>query len=223
MRRCVIFLLVVVVVVAGRAAALTNHSVGDSRGTVVFLGDSNEVVSASWIAGDLLDRDHGYIDVNIATAGSTIRYGDCQAHTNCPTYDYWKARVADTVKSVHPDVFVIDLGINDTVSPGDGTGVGYKNYGAKIDWLLSLLGSTPVLWTNLPCKIEPLNRRTGCVTVNAALKAARHANLRVLDWARVANSHPGFIGGYGEIHLTNSGQAAWAKLVGDALDAQFPN
>jgi hypothetical protein len=63
---------------------------------------------------------------------------------------------------VHPSAWVVDLGINDAVEPGAPTRRGYARYGTKIDWLMHLLGSTPVLWSNLPCTIEPTNRRVGC-------------------------------------------------------------
>ena len=36
---------------------------------------------------------------------------------------------------------------------------GLRHYGHKIDWFMSLVPrTTPVLWTNLPCAIEPPNR-----------------------------------------------------------------
>lgn len=210
-------------VLGGIAVATSSPSIGRTRATVVFLGDSNEVLSGTDIDLELLNRDYGYLVVNIARPGATIRYGDCTHPNSCPTYNYWQARVADTLAAVRPSAWVVDLGINDTVEPGAPTRRGYAHYGSKIDWLMHLLGSTRVLWTNLPCKIEPTNRRVGCNQVNDALAqaVARHRNLEVLDWASEADQHPGYLGAPNGIHLTPAGAQAWADLVSAHLDSRF--
>lgn len=192
-------------------------SAGKSRGTVVFLGDSNEVFPAKQVGVALLDRSNGYIVVNVARPGASIRFGG-------PTNDYWLERIADTRAAMTPDAWVINLGINDTAGPGSTSGRGYASYDTKIDWLLSKLGKAPVIWTNLPTKIEPAFRAKGCNAVNAALAQAkaRHANLHVLDWAAIANDHPAFIGPPREVHLTDAGCVAWATLIARGLDALFP-
>jgi GDSL-like lipase/acylhydrolase family protein len=208
---------------AGVAFAAST-STGRARATVVFLGDSNEVLPATSIAIDLLTRDNGYIVVNVARPGATIRYGDCPQRTSCATYNYWQSRVLDTLAAVHPDVFVVNLGINDAARPGTETTPGYVSYGAKIDWLLSRLGSTPVVWSNLPCKSEPSFYATGCKAVNAAIAAARsrHSNLTLLNWGAVANAHPKYVGAPPNgVHLTAAGEAAWAGLITDKLDSMF--
>jgi GDSL-like Lipase/Acylhydrolase family len=208
---------------AGIAAATTAPSTGNTRATAVFLGDSNEVLSGTDLAVSLLNRDNGYIVVEVARPGATIRFGDCTQRTTCPTYDYWQSRVVDTLAAVRPDVWVVDLGINDASRPGTPTSPGYSNYGAKIDWLMNLLGSTPVVWTNLPCKIEPSALRAGCKLINQALAAARtrHANLSVLTWASKANPHPKYLGPPYGVHLTTAGRSAWTGLVTERLDSMF--
>jgi hypothetical protein len=215
---------IVVAALGVQVALASSPSTGRARSTVVFLGDSNEVLPATAVAVDLLGRDNGYIVVNVARPGATIRFGDCSLRTSCPTYDFWKSRVQDTLAAVRPDVFVVNLGINDAVRSGTETSPGYAAYGAKIDWLMSLLGSTAVVWTNLPCKAEPAPFRPGCKAINAALMEARvrHANLSVLNWATVANAHPGYIGAPPNgVHVTAAGEAAWASLVTRKLDAMF--
>ena len=128
---------------------------------------------------------------------------------------------------MHPDAYVVDLGVNDTAEPGTATGPGYADYGAKIDWLLQVLGPVPVYWSNLPCRIEPAARLAGCTVVDAALTGAtaRHHNLIVIDWARVADTHRDYLGatthGFGNVHLTDPGAKAWAGLVARTLDARF--
>jgi hypothetical protein len=219
----VLVLLVVIGEFAGIAVATPTPSTGQTRATAIFLGDSNEVLAGTDLDLSLLSRNYGYVVVNVARPGATIRYGDCTQGTNCPTYDYWRARIADTLASVRPEVWVIDLGINDAARLGTATSPGYSSYGAKIDWLMNLLGSTPVVWTNLPCKIEPTTLRTGCAAVNQALVSARsrHPNLFVLDWASAANQHPDYLGPPGGVHLTTAGGGAWAGLVTQRLDSMF--
>jgi hypothetical protein len=82
-----------------------------------------------------------------------------------------------------------------------------------------------VLWTNLPCSIEPPARLTGCQTVNDALAKApaRWANLIVIDWASKAKGHPEYMSSPGkDVHLSVDGQVAWGAAVVRALDARFP-
>jgi hypothetical protein len=216
-----------VAITGGLAVAASRPSSGHTRGVVVFLGDSNETIPASAIADALLNRDYGYVFVNTARPGATIRTADCHGTTDpCPTYNYWQARVGDVRKALRPDAWVIDLGINDTVRAGTVNGPGYAQYGMKVDWLMSKLGGTRVYWTNLPCTIEPKNRATGCRAVNDALAQAttRHTNLRLLDWSKAASGHREYLGQAGTfwaVHLTQKGQRAWAKLITARLDGAF--
>jgi lysophospholipase L1-like esterase len=154
--------------------------------------------------------------IDVARAGVTIRSPD----------DFWRVRLRQALKRIKPDGVVINLGINDTGTPGTATGPGYASYGAKIDWLMQLLpDKTPVWWTNLPCQIEPKARAVGCAAVNAALAAApeRWRNLTVLDWAASANAHPNYLlTELAGVHLSRQGADAWANVVADALNARFP-
>jgi len=216
-------------VALGTAWAATRPSSGRIRAVAVMVGDSNEALPATEVAAELLNRDNGYAVVNISRPGATIRAPDCawNNHT-CASYDFWQHRLADARARIAPDAWIVDLGINDTVRAGSANGPGYANYAAKIDWLLAQLGKGRVLWTNLPCKIEPANRARGCAAVNAALAdaPARHANLTVIDWAGVANGHRDYLGPadtFGAVHLTVRGRVAWAHLVATRLDALFPN
>ncbi len=77
---------------------------------------------------------------------------------------------------------------------------------------------------NLPCKIEPKGRLTGCNAVNAALEGApaRHTNLTVLDWAAVANPHPNWMSPLlGGVHYEDAGYGAWSELVARSLESRL--
>ena len=76
---------------------------------------------------------------------------------NPASADYWQIRLPQVLAAVQPDVILIELGINDTDRPGTVTTTGYAAYGQKINWLLNLLPmGVPVLWSNLPCALEPV-------------------------------------------------------------------
>jgi hypothetical protein len=200
---------------------------GHVRATVMLVGDSNIAVALSSIAFELTGRDEAYQLVDVARAGAAIRTDDCPALTpNCATHDFWEHRLAEALQRVSPDGFIVNLGINDTDAPGTPDTQGYTGYDAKIDWLMHLLpAAKPVLWSNLPCDIEPKTRAVGCAAVNAAIKAAprRWPYLIVLDWASVATGHPNYVlPARGEVHLSVQGGLAWADLIAKTLDARFP-
>jgi len=158
----------------------------------------------------LADRVNGDIVVNVSRSGAAIR-----SHRGA----FWRSRLTALKAAVAVDAYVIDLGINDTSQPGTPTTIGYAAYGQKIDWLLDqLTSSVPVVWSNLPCAIEPAKLAAACATVNDALAAARsrHPNLTVADWAATANSHPDWITG---IHYTSRGFVEYARLVARTLAA----
>src|SRR4051812_28911380 len=157
------------------------------RSTVLFVGDSNITKGAAQIAATLTTRSDGtHLPVFGSRSGTGIRgYGPNACPSQCDASDYWALKVANILASVTPAVVVVDLAINDFPTAGTPTGLGYSNYSAKIDWLMSHLPDVPVLWTNLPCGLEvaPYNG-VGCSTINTELAAAdtRIANLTVLPW-----------------------------------------
>lgn len=218
-------LAVALALVAGSCGSAHAENVPDVarvRAAIMFVGDSNVGFALTQIGFDLTQEDAPFMVVDVARSGISLRSPDC-AH--CPN-DFWKVRLAQALQRVSPDGFVIDLGVNDTVSPGTPTSKGYAAYAAKIDWLMRLLpASKPVWWTNLPCRIEPAERAVGCAAVNAALAAAAHRwrNLTILDWASTADAHPSYLRrNLDGIHLSPAGAQAWAGLVSRALNSRFP-
>ncbi len=166
-----------------------------------LVGDSNFVLGASELESAL---EHTGVVTFAAVSG---------AYATSP---FWPSSIA----AVHADRYVVDLGVNDTSSPGTPTTQGYAGYAQKIDGIMHMLGAggaRPVWWTNLPCALEPPSRRTGCATVNGALAAAasRWPNLHVVDWAKVADGHPAYMdsGALGGVHYTVAGYTAYAATV----------
>lgn len=163
-------------------------------------GDAVETPSAVLVLGDS----------NVVLGAQAIVQGFSEA-------DYVivvSARVGDRtgdarVPNVETSATVVNLGVNDIPTPA----------AFDPDALMRQL-SGPVLWTNLPCTLEPPHTLERCETVNARLAEAdrRWDNLTVLDWAAAAEGHNAYMTP-GDIHLTVVGQVAWAQLVVDAVAA----
>jgi hypothetical protein len=195
---------------------------GHVRSVVALVGDSNLLLSSYLFNSELVNRRNGYVLVSAMRSGAGIRTKDCMQAAGCMTYDFWKTRLRELHADVHPDVYVVNLGINDTASAGDAGSTGYVSYAQKINWFMSLVPSgSKVLWTNLPCDIMPTTRRTGCAEVNFALAVApaRWPNLEVLRWAAIENKHPEYAAA-GDIHYTASGYWNYVQFVEAALDAR---
>jgi lysophospholipase L1-like esterase len=217
--------LVIVGVAAVGAASTTGNA--STRAVVLFVGDSNITLSAENIDWDLTwnaHSDNGYVPVLASRVGSGIRTYDCLDETTCTTTDYWKTKLASFANKIVPDVIVNDLGINDTTQAGDATTPGYTHYNQKIDWFMALTGSAPVLWTTLPCSIEPPKRLDACNLENyqLVLAASRWPNLTVLRWDLAAAGHPEYMSSPGtDVHFSPAGMEAWTTNVLSALDRRF--
>jgi hypothetical protein len=214
---------VLTVIVSAATDTRSGTAKPGARAIVAFVGDSNITFGASAIATGLSARDDAYVAVDFAQPSTVIKSRDCFFDTRCNRPYLWPDRLGATTGRIVPDVYVVDLGIKDAHVPGTAASFGYGGYAAKIDWLMPLFGSTPVVWSTLPCEIEPADYRTGCAVVNLELRKApaRHPNLTILDWAPVADPHPEYVRP-GEVHYTDAGYTAWAKLVVQHLDRQFP-
>jgi hypothetical protein len=99
------------------------------------------------------------------------------------------------------DTVVIDLGNN--YIPGEG-----GTFASQIDRAMRALHVVRrVVWVTVA---EKWRSR---VTINRAIRAARYRwpTIRVADWAPIVRSHPWYA--YDQLHLTQSGRVAIAKLI----------
>jgi hypothetical protein len=115
--------------------------------------------------------------------------------------------------------WVIALGTNDTANVAGGSTVGRL---ARIEQMLSVAHREPVMWVDVKTLLagsywSEQNMRLW----NGALRqaCAKHPNLRVFDWAAVAN--PAWYAPDG-IHYSSDGYAARARLIAKALARAFP-
>jgi GDSL-like Lipase/Acylhydrolase family len=211
-------------------ASTTKNSL--NRGVVMFVGDSNVSRAGRWTVNMLtgmIHVDNNYVPVFVAHPGAGIRTPDCLQPAGCTTTNFWTEKLSATFAAVTPDVIVLDLGINDSRWAGTETSMGYSSYGAKIDWLMRQLPDVPVLWTNFPCRIEPVVLLTGCRVVNVALldARARWPRLTIVDWGDLANRHPEWIDRTpadvsARLHYTSTGYKALGHLETITLDGIFP-
>jgi len=233
MKRTRLIAAIVLIAVAsiGAFAEIVYGASGDNANTraiVAFVGDSNITLADGQIGVALADGTHlknSYVPILLHRSASGIRTSDC-ADSTCGTYDYWNRKLVPLWPKLSVDAIVVNLGINDALSPGGPTGPGYSTYGQKIDWMLNQLpAGVPVYWTNLPCSIEPETMVTGCKEIDIALTVAkdRWPNLTVLPWATTAKNHTEYMLTPGsDVHYSLAGNQAWATLVVDALDSRFP-
>ena len=180
---------------------------------VAFLGDSNVVRATGTIVsmlGGNASESHvtgRYVPSFFARAG--IRLAPA----------FWAAKLAGP--RFHPDVAVLNIGINDTVSP-----VRFADYRSKIDAFMGLIPrNVPVLFPSYPYAIEQSARRAGAIAVNHAwvMSKARWPNLVILPWAALANGHPEWINKsdpdrHQWVHYTPAGYAALTALELATLD-----
>jgi peptidoglycan/LPS O-acetylase OafA/YrhL/lysophospholipase L1-like esterase len=116
--------------------------------------------------------------------------------------------------------WVLALGTNDTADVYVGSPVGLS---ARIQQMMSVIGSQPVMWVNLISLPEaPADYSEAQMELwNRALvrACAQYPNMRVYDWAAAARPQWFISDG---IHYTSAGYAARARLIARGLAAAFP-
>lgn len=115
--------------------------------------------------------------------------------------------------------WVIALGTNDAADVAVGSNVGLPT---RIQRMMSVIGHEPVLWVNVKTLLSsgPYAEANMQMWDDALLAAcAAHPNMRVFDWAHLAN--PDWFTTDG-IHYTSTGSAIRAAAIADALATGFP-
>lgn len=115
--------------------------------------------------------------------------------------------------------WVIALGGNDTANVYAGSHVGLVD---RIERMMSLAGDQPVLWVNVKTLLESgpyseANMQLWNRTLEES--CARYPNMRIFDWASVANDDWFTTDG---THFISEGYAQRARLSAEALVHAFP-
>jgi hypothetical protein len=116
--------------------------------------------------------------------------------------------------------WVLALGTTDAANIRAG---GVLSAAERIDRMFSIIGDDPVLWVDVKT-LDPSDANwanDGMLAWNEALVAAqaRHANLKIYDWAAVVQDAWFQDDG---IHYTSAGNVERARLLADALLAAYP-
>jgi lysophospholipase L1-like esterase len=155
-------------------------------------------------------RDFGYLDTFNAMGG----IGACpeqQARTPDDGY-YWPERIASIREKLAPEVVVIQLGTNDRFHADC-----VADYGAQaIDPIMQALPGVPVLWLDVR---EDLGPEATAINEQLHAATARWPNLEILPYSAHFSNHPGWEDG---VHLTDKGQAEYARWLIAALDERVP-
>jgi hypothetical protein len=110
-----------------------------------------------------------------------------------------------------PETWIVELGTNDVAETQDDAG----SIRTLIDAMLAVIGpGHRIVWVNVHNGFEP----AASATFNRVLDqiAAQRTDLVVADWASQA-TQPGYLLS-DHIHLTNTGQAAFATVIARAAD-----
>jgi peptidoglycan/LPS O-acetylase OafA/YrhL len=129
------------------------------------------------------------------------------------------ALARDLVQSGYRGCWVLALGVNDAADIYVGSSV---DASARIARMMSAIGDQQVMWVNVKSLVasgpyaESNMRRWNAALANAC---ARYPNMRVFDWAAVAQDRWFIPDG---IHYYSPGYAARAYLIANALAEAFP-
>jgi hypothetical protein len=126
----------------------------------------------------------------------------------------------DLVSRGYRGCWVIALGTNDTADIAVGSNV---SLGARIQRMMSVIGSQPALWLNAKSLVPSgPYAESNMKKWNSALNdaCARHPNMRVFDWASVVHDKWFQTDG---IHYTTPGYAQRSHLIANALADAFPS
>jgi hypothetical protein len=123
------------------------------------------------------------------------------------------------VKEGFRGCWVLALGNNDTANVYMGSQVGRME---RIERMMSAVGNQPVLWVNMRTVLEggPYSEVNMELWDDTLLQAcAKYPNMRVFDWASMANDDWFISDG---VHFTSEGYAERARLSADSLAHAFP-
>jgi len=189
--------------------------------SVVHIGDSTSdgLISAAYLPKKWeritaqykrVGVQHVHLEISGARSIVETWEGQSNAHT-----------VAQQLKAEdYNGCWVLALGTNDTADVYVGSPVGLS---ARIQQMMSVIGSQPVMWVNVISLPEaPVDYSESQMQLwNQALTraCAKYPNMRVYDWAAVAKPQWFISDG---IHYTSDGYAARSRLIARALAAAFP-
>jgi hypothetical protein len=188
--------------------------------SVVHIGDSTSVglISSSYLSnpGDRIDAQYrrvGVVDVRLEISGARSIVETLANQVNA----------YDTAKAIHDagyhGCWVFALGVTDTANVAVGSNTSRDE---RIRRMMSTVGGDPVMWLTARTLVTSGAWSEAKMQLwNDALHAAlaRSPNLKLLDWASVAQAD-WFAKDH--IHYTSNGYAHRARIIADGLASTYP-
>jgi hypothetical protein len=188
--------------------------------SVAHLGDSTSV---GLISPSVLPNPADRIGAQYARVGAVDQRLEISGARSIVETLPGQINAYDTARNLRAAGFrgcwVFALGTTDTANVAVG---GSVSRATRIDRMMSVAAGEPVLWVNVRTLVtQGAWSNANMQLWNAELLQARsrHPNLRIFDWASVAQ--PGWFSG-DQVHYTSIGYAARARHIADALAATYP-
>ncbi len=187
---------------------------------VAYIGDST---SAGMVMPSYLPDPARRLDAQFARVGATSQHIEISRARSIVETLSGQANAGEVARQLVTNGFrgcwVFALGTNDTANIYAGSTVGRM---ARIEQMMSVVGDQPVLWVNLKSLLEsgPYSEANMKLWNRTLVHAcARYPNMRVFDWASLANDSWFISDG---THYTSAGYAQRAQLTADSLVDAFP-
>jgi len=163
------------------------------------------------------------LDAQFARVGATSQHIEISPARSIVETLSGQANAEDVARQLVAKGFrgcwVLALGTNDTANLYAGSTVGRM---ARIKKMMSVVGDQPVLWVNLKSLLEsgPYSEANMELWDRTLAQACvRYPNMRVFDWASLANDSWFISDG---THYTSVGYAKRARLTAASLVHAFP-
>jgi peptidoglycan/LPS O-acetylase OafA/YrhL len=187
---------------------------------VAYIGDST---SAGMVMPSYLPDPARRLDAQFARVGATSQRIEISPARSIVETLSGEANADEVARQLLTTGFqgcwVLALGTNDTANIYAGSTVGRM---ARIERMMSVVGNQPVLWVNLRSLLEsgPYSEANMDLWDRTLVQAcARYPNMRVFDWASLANDSWFISDG---LHYTSAGYAQRARLTAASLVHAFP-
>ncbi|MDQ3833038.1 MAG: acyltransferase [Actinomycetota bacterium] len=187
---------------------------------VAYIGDST---SAGMVMPSFLPDPADRLDAQYARVGATSQHLEISPARSIVETLPDQANADEVARQLVTDGFrgcwVLALGTDDTANVYMGSQVERKD---RIERMMSVIGNQPVLWVNVKSLLESGSYSEGNMELwndTLAQACAKYPNMRVFDWASLANDSWFISDG---IHYTSEGYAQRARLSADSLARAFP-
>jgi hypothetical protein len=187
---------------------------------VAYIGDST---SAGMVMPSYLPDPAQRLDAQLARVGATSQHIEISPARSIVETLSGQANAEDVARQLTAKGFrgcwVLALGTNDTANLYAGSPVGRLS---RIKEMMSVAGDQPVLWVNPKSLLDsgPYAQANMELWDRTLVRAcAKYPNMRVFDWASLANDSWFISDG---THYTSVGYAKRARLTAAALVHAFP-